>query len=75
LREEHRLRVFENSELWRIFGPKRVELTRKWRKPQDEEINDLYCSPNIVRLMKSRMRWVGHLLGTAEVYMGLGGET
>ena len=68
--------MFENGVLWRIFGPKRVELTREWRKPQDEEINDLYCSPNTVRLMKSRrMRWVGHLLGRGEVYMGLGGET
>jgi len=65
--------VFENSVLWRIFGPKRVGLTGKWRKPQDEEINDLYFSPNIIRLIKSRrMRWVRHLLGREEVYTGFG---
>jgi len=72
-REEHRLRVFENSVLWRIFRPNRVELTGKWRKPQDEEINDLYSSPNIIQLIKSRrMRWVGHLLWREEVYTGFG---
>jgi hypothetical protein len=49
---EHRLRVFENSVLWRIFEPKRVELTGEWRKPQDEEINEQYSSPNIIRLIK-----------------------
>ena len=76
LREEHRLRVFENKVLWRIFGPKKVELTREWRKPQDEEVNDPCSSPNIIRLITSRrIRWVGHLLGRGEVYTGLGGET
>jgi hypothetical protein len=44
-----------------MFGPKRDELTGEWRKLRNEELNDLYCSPTIVRMMKSRMRWVGHV--------------
>ena len=48
LREERRLRVFENRVLRRIFGPKRNEVTGNWRKLHNEELNDLYCSPNIV---------------------------
>jgi len=48
LREELRLRVFENRVLRRIFGPKRDEVTGDWRKLYNEELNDLYCSPNIV---------------------------
>jgi hypothetical protein len=52
LREEHRLRVFENRVL-RIFGPTRDEVTREWRKLHNEELNDLYCSPDIVRVIKS----------------------
>ena len=54
LREEGRLRVFENMVLKRIFGPKRDELTGEWRKLHDEELNDLYSSPNIFRVIKSR---------------------
>ena len=53
LKEEHRLRVFENRVLRRIFGPKRDGVTGEWRKLRNEELNDLYCSPNIVRVMKS----------------------
>jgi hypothetical protein len=60
LREERRLRVFENRLLRRIFGPKRVEVRGKWRKLHNEELNVLYSSPNIVRVIKSRrMRWAG----------------
>ena len=54
LREEHRLRVFENRVLRGIFGPKRDEVTGEWRKLHNEELNDLYCSLNIVRVIKSR---------------------
>jgi hypothetical protein len=54
LREEHRLRVFENRVLRRIFGPKRVEVTGEWRKLHNEELSDLYSSPSIIRLIKSR---------------------
>ena len=58
LREERRLRVFVNRVLRRIFGPKRDEVTREWRKLHNEEPNELYCSPDIIRFIKSRMRWV-----------------
>ena len=62
LREEHRLRVFENRVLRRIFVPRRYEVTGEWRKLHNEELNDLYCSPNIVRVIKSRkIGWAGHL--------------
>jgi len=54
LREEGRLRVFENRALRRIFGPKRDEVTREWSKLHNEEINDLYSSPNIIWMIKSR---------------------
>ena len=54
--------MFENRVLRRIFGPKRDEVTGEWRKLYNEELNDLYCSPNIVQLIKSRrMRWAGHV--------------
>jgi len=55
LREERRLRVFENRVLRRIFGPEKDEVTGEWRKLHNEELNDLYCSPNIVRVVKSRI--------------------
>jgi len=54
LRKEQRLRVFENMGLRRIFWPKRDEVTGAWRKLHNEELNDVYCSPNIVRVIKSR---------------------
>jgi hypothetical protein len=61
LREEHRLGVLENGVLRRIFGPKRDELTRVWRKPHNEELHDLY-SPTILRVIKSRkMRWAEYV--------------
>jgi hypothetical protein len=62
LREECRLRLFENRVLRRIFGPKGDEVTGKWRKLHNEELKDLYFLPNLVRVIKSRrMRWVGHV--------------
>jgi len=61
LREERRLRVFENRVLRRIYGPKRDDVTGEWRKLHNEELNDLYCSSNIVQVIKSRrIRWAGY---------------
>ena len=62
LREERKLRVFENIVLRRIFGPRRDEVTGEYRRLRNEELNDLHSSPNNVRVIKSRkMRWDGHV--------------
>jgi hypothetical protein len=58
--------VFENKVLRRLFGPKRDEVTREWRNLHNEELHYLYCSPNILWVIKSRMRWVGHVVCIGE---------
>jgi hypothetical protein len=69
--EKHRLGVFENWVLRRIFGPERNEMTEGWRKQHNEELHDLYTLPSISRMMKSRMRWEGHVahLGRREMHI------
>jgi hypothetical protein len=67
LREERKLRVFENMVLRRIFGPRRDEVTGEWTRLHNEELNDLYSSSNFVRVIKSRrMRWAGHVARMGE---------
>ena len=80
LREERRLRLFENRVLRRIFGPKRDEVTGEWRKLHNEEFNDLYSSSSVVRVKKSRrMRWAGYVAcmgrGEERHIQGFGGKT
>ena len=79
VREERRLRVFESMVLRRIFGSTTDELTGEWRKPYNEELNDLYSSPYISGVMKSkRMRWTGHIPrmgGQKRCIQGFGGVT
>jgi hypothetical protein len=67
VKEEHKLRVFENRVLRRIFGPKRAGMTGGWRKLYNEELLNLYSSPSIIRIIKlRRMRWAGHMAGMGE---------
>jgi hypothetical protein len=78
LREEHRLRVFENRVLRRIFGPTRNEVTGEWRKLHNGELHNFYSSIDIIRQIKSRrMRWARHVARMGEgrnVYRVLGGK-
>jgi hypothetical protein len=77
LKEGRKLRVSENRALRRIFWPKRNEITGEWRKLHNEELNELYSSPDIIRLIKRRMRWPGHVArmgARSGVYWVLMGE-
>jgi len=73
LREERKLRVFENMVLRRKFGPTRDEVTGEWRRTHNKELNDLYCSPNIVWVIKPRrMRWAGNVVHMGEERVCIG---
>jgi hypothetical protein len=78
LREEHRLRVFENRVLRRIFVPKRDDVTGEWRKLYNKELRNLYSSPSIIRIIKlRRMRWAGYVARMVEkrnAYSIIGGK-
>jgi hypothetical protein len=78
VKEEHKLRVFENRVLRRIFGPKRDSVTGGWRTLHNEELHNLYSSPSIIRIIKSRIRWAGRAARMGEkrdVYRLLVGKT
>jgi hypothetical protein len=66
MRDERRLREFENRVLRRVFGPKRDKVTRECRKLHNEEFHDLYSSPNIVWVITSRMKWTEHVARVGE---------
>jgi hypothetical protein len=73
LKEAHRLGVFENRVLRRIYGPRRDKVTGEWRKLHNEELHDLYSSPSIIRIIKARMMtWAGHVarMGRRETHIG-----
>jgi hypothetical protein len=79
LRKEYRLRVFENMVLTRLFGPKKDEATREWKRLHNEDVYDLYSSPNVIWVIKSRrIRCAGHVARMREqekCIQGFGGET
>jgi len=65
--------VFQNRVLRKIFGPKKDEVTGEWRRLRNEKLNDPYCSPNIFWMIKSGMRWAGHVARMGEACTGFGG--